>query len=152
MCGYVPNTESKIKKVLKLFSGNPEIKDLISEWISVYPDQRPNIEGIMKHSSFKDINWEKVKNHEYQPFFIPDLESEFDLKYFYNKTSKANYGFYLNNKISTDEFYDFEKYESKQKEKLSIGNIQKYNDANNQRRMPLGNFQIYRVNNNLKDF
>ena len=82
MAGYVPNTESKMQKAMKMLSGSLEAKDLVVKWLNSYPDQRPTVESIMKHKLFKNIDWENVKNQSYQPFFIPELNDEFDTKYF----------------------------------------------------------------------
>ena len=82
IAGYVPNTESKVNKAIKMLSGNLEVKDLITKWLTFYSDQRPNIKTIMRHKFFKDIDWETVRSWSYQPFFHPELDDDFDTKYF----------------------------------------------------------------------
>ena len=69
-----------------------------------------------------------------------------------NKTSKSNNAFYLN---SYREFQKAEtKYEftSNLKNQNSLGNLNRKKEPKNQNWKPLGDFQIYRVNNTLKDF
>ena len=69
-----------------------------------------------------------------------------------NKSSKSNNAFYLNN------YKEFQKAEnknesaSKLKNQYSLGNFYKKKEIKNPKWNPLGDFQIYRVNINLKDF
>ena len=152
IAGYVPNTESKIKKTLKLLGLNYDAKDLITQCLNNYPDQRPTVKKIMNHSIFQDIDWSKVKEQGYQPFLIPELDDDFDLKYFQNSTLKTNHGFYLKQTKEFNVDLENEVASLNKNEKVSVGNIHKSSELKSQRCMPLGNFQIYRINNSLKDF
>jgi serum/glucocorticoid-regulated kinase 2 len=64
-----------------------EAKDLIKKLLTKDPKKRlgsgsDGAEKIKNHKYFSDIDWEKVKNKEYEPPFVPDLKGEIDLKYF----------------------------------------------------------------------
>lgn len=36
---------------------------------------------IKEHPFFKDIDWEKIRNKEVKPFFVPKIKNNKDLKY-----------------------------------------------------------------------
>ena len=61
--------------------------NLITKLLNVNPKKRlgsgeEDAEKIKSHEFFKDIEWEKYKNKEIKPPFVPKLENELDLKYF----------------------------------------------------------------------
>jgi hypothetical protein len=43
---------------------------------------RNDAEDVKNHAYFKDVNWDDVYHKKYVPDFIPELNNEFDLKYF----------------------------------------------------------------------
>ena len=60
-------------------------KDLIEKLFVVEPKKRLGYNSaneIKNHPFFKDIDFNKVLNKEYNPPFIPKLESDTDLRYF----------------------------------------------------------------------
>ena len=69
-----------------------EAKDLIKKLIN-NPNKRLGKNGadeIKKHAFFKDLDWENIRNEK--PPFIPEINSEFDTKYF--ETFEENEPFY----------------------------------------------------------
>ena len=74
----------------KIFMPNyvcKEAIDLISLLLVPNPKKRlgygPNgANDIKKHEFFADINWEDLYNKKVKPPFVPELDSEVDLKYF----------------------------------------------------------------------
>ncbi|KAJ3439722.1 ribosomal protein S6 KINASE [Anaeramoeba flamelloides] len=69
-----------IKSKLKIpFYVDDEAKDLIEQLLDRNPKTRLNIEEIKKHDFFINIDWEKVYNKEYEPDYIPKIESETDV-------------------------------------------------------------------------
>lgn len=82
--GIVPDSEKKLKKVLKLISDDITAKDFILKMLNVHPENRPTIEEVKKHKFFEGLSWTKVKDHMYQPFYIPKLDGPFDTQYFEN--------------------------------------------------------------------
>ena len=66
---------------------NPLAVNLINQLLTVNPKKRlgygeSDAQKIKENPYFKGINWEKYWNKETEPPFIPELESEIDLKYF----------------------------------------------------------------------
>ena len=66
---------------------NPLAISLINQLLTVNPKKRlgygeSDAQKIKEHAYFKGINWEKYWNKETEPPFIPELDSEIDLKYF----------------------------------------------------------------------
>ena len=66
---------------------NPLAVNLINQLLTVNPKKRlgygeNDAQKIKTHPYFKGINWEKYWNKETEPPFIPELDSEIDLKYF----------------------------------------------------------------------
>ena len=66
---------------------NPQAINLINQLLNVNPKKRlgsgqSDAKKIKEHPFFKDIDWEKYWKKEIQPPFIPQLDSEIDLKYF----------------------------------------------------------------------
>ena len=66
---------------------NPLAVNLINQLLTVNPIKRlgygeNDAQKIKDHPYFKGINWEKYWNKETEPPFIPELNSEIDLKYF----------------------------------------------------------------------
>ena len=63
-----------------------EAKDLINKLLNVDPNKRlgygkNGVEELKNHPYFKDVNWEKLKNLEETPPFIPEIKDFTDLKY-----------------------------------------------------------------------
>ena len=66
---------------------NPLAINLIKQLLKVNPKKRlgygeSDAKKIKEHPYFKGINWEQYWNKETEPPFIPELDSEMDLKYF----------------------------------------------------------------------
>ena len=66
---------------------NPAAINLINQLINVNPKKRlgsgeGDAKKIKEHPFFKDVDWDKYWRKEIQPPFIPQLDSELDLKYF----------------------------------------------------------------------
>ena len=66
---------------------NPLAINLIKQLLIVNPKKRlgngeSDAKKIKEHPYFKGINWEQYWNKETEPPFIPELDSEIDLKYF----------------------------------------------------------------------
>ena len=66
---------------------NPAAINLINQLINVNPKKRlgsgeDDAKKIKEHPFFKDVDWDKYWRKEIQPPFIPQLDSELDLKYF----------------------------------------------------------------------
>ena len=69
-----------------------DAKDLIEKLFVVEPKKRLGFSSaneIKNHPFFKDIDFNKVLNKEYNPPFIPKLESDIDLRYF--EVNEENY-------------------------------------------------------------
>ena len=69
-----------------------DAKDLIEKLFVVEPKKRLGFSSaneIKNHPFFKDIDFNKVLNKEYNPPFIPKLESDTDLRYF--EVNEENY-------------------------------------------------------------
>jgi serine/threonine protein kinase len=64
-----------------------EAKDLITKLVEIDPKKRlgagsKGFENLKKHKYFENINWNDLQNKKTQPPFIPEIESETDLRYF----------------------------------------------------------------------
>ena len=112
-----------------------DAKDLIEKLFVVEPKKRLGFSSaneIKNHPFFKDIDFNKVLNKEYNPPFIPKLESDIDLRYFevneenYNEGEKEK-SINSNNKKNENENdnYHFEgfSFELKDDSKINIENI-----------------------------
>ena len=147
--GICPTTKQKLNKVFMLLSDDIDAKDFITNWLS-YFDSRPTISDVKKHKFFEDINWSKVKNHKYQPFFVPKLDSNFDTKYYQNVSSNKNKACYISNKDIT--------YDSDEQNDTIEGHLNQRinqdmkNELFDQKCKPLGDFKLHRINKLLKDF
>ena len=72
-----------------------EAKDLINKLLNIDPNKRlgygkNGVEELKGHPYFKDINWEKLKNLEVTPPFIPEIKDSIDLKYIELKVDDNN--------------------------------------------------------------
>ncbi len=66
---------------------NSDAINLINQLLNVNPKKRlgygdNDAKKIKEHPYFKDVDWNKYWNKEIQPPFVPELDSEMDLKYF----------------------------------------------------------------------
>ena len=66
---------------------NPTAINLINQLLNVNPKKRlgngnSDAKKIKEHPFFKDVDWDKYWKKEIEPPFIPELDSELDLKYF----------------------------------------------------------------------
>ena len=94
-------------------------KDLILKLLVVNPEYRlgfNSIDDIKKHDFFKGIDFNKVFEKKEIPPFIPQIQNDFDLKYFNSKfTSMELQSFdsetILNNNNDNKEFEGFSYYE-----------------------------------------
>ena len=62
-----------------------DAKDLISKLLVIEPTMRigyNSIDEIKRHNFFKSVDFDKVLKKEIEPPFIPNIEGDFDLKYF----------------------------------------------------------------------
>ena len=94
-----------------------EAKDLINKLLNVDPTKRlgygkNGVEELKSHPYFKDVNWEKLKNMEETPPFIPEIRDSMDLKYIEIKVDDNN----PNNNSATessvvDNYVNFSYYE-----------------------------------------
>ena len=112
-----------------------DAKDLIEKLFVVEPKKRLGFSSaneIKNHPFFKDIDFNKVLNKEYNPPFIPKLESDIDLRYF--EVNEENYSegekkksIISNNEKNENENdnYHFEgfSFELKDDSKINIENI-----------------------------
>lgn len=63
----------------------PNARDLLSKLLTKDPSQRlgtENIQQIMDHPWFSDIEWELIRNKTHKCPYVPELDSETDTKYF----------------------------------------------------------------------
>lgn len=110
--GLLPDTKQKLNKVYMLLADDINAKDLISKLLNVHPDNRPTISEVKKHAFFDGIKWERIKNQDHTPYYIPKLDHNFDSKFFslinylakyFDYTNCKNKAFYISVKDLTEE-------------------------------------------------
>jgi serine/threonine protein kinase len=63
------------------FNCSKELAHLLKWWLSRTKEDRPSsVDKIMKHPFFKSINWDDVKNRNYQAPWVPTLVNHFSKK------------------------------------------------------------------------
>jgi serine/threonine protein kinase len=63
-------------------------KDLAQKMLTTDPNMRISLEDIKKHLFFKDIDWKKAKDKQLDPFYVPELQGQYDYSKFVNKLTE----------------------------------------------------------------
>ena len=128
-CGYHPfdirsvdkiNKETYEKIKIPSFVGDLA-KDLILKLTTFNPKERlgtNNEDDIKNHPFFRDINFNDVFNKKIEPPFIPNVESETDLKYFDKEFTQIKIDEQNTNdsNLSTNQNIEFEGFSYKPKD------------------------------------
>ena len=125
LSGYLPFriiqgskiTKTIYKQKIKLFEHfSGAAKDLIKKLLEYTPKKRIKYNEIINHSFFKDINWNKIKQKQIKPPFIPDINGnlfryfntidDLNEEYISNKENKIYYQrdniFHINNSFDIE--------------------------------------------------
>lgn len=155
--GITPNTKDKLKKVYMFLMNDIYAKDLINKMLNIHADNRPTIAEIKQHTFFKELDWKKVENREYKPYFVPKCDDFFDTQYFENTTPQKHKALYIMQEYQTASDKGEESKASPLSKKFNINLTQemKYTLGGQiieQKCQPLGDFKLYRINQLLRDF
>lgn len=64
-------------------------RDLLSKLLQKDPEQRPDIDEIMAHPWFSDIDWAALEEMKVKPVYKPPLTSESDTQFFSKEFTKV---------------------------------------------------------------
>ena len=146
LSGYLPFriiqgdkiTKNIYNQKIKLFEHfSNAAKDLILKLLEYNPKKRIKYKEIIKHSFFKDINWDKIKNKQITPPFIPNINGNL-FRYFNTVddlneeyiSNEANKIYHQRDNIFYKNDYSFDTENENDNNYNNIVNIKNNNDNN----------------------